>query len=290
VRNLRSGFQVFGIVVVVLGIAPAMFGDTTDYMLNLNGATYCPSGTGAACTNVLGSYNLVAPGTVSSLDTSFGGTGLGTVSVTFNPGAAGTYNVNLWLFEQLFPPVGDDEYGNTGGTAAANQAGLSWQIDVPDYEYVDGFDPNFGGLPAGAGTIIANTAASTLANTNYLTGNTSQFFFDCSGSATCNDYASMALGFNFTLDATQEEVLSFTVSTKAPASGFYLEQIAPVDPANTSEIDYFYTATASTQASTGPPPPPPPTVPEPGSIFLLAPVAVLCFLMFRSRSAAVNQN
>ena len=283
----HSGFKIFAIVVVVLGIAPSMFGDTTDYMLNLNGSTYCPSGTGAACTHVLGSYNLVAPGTVSTLDTSFGGTGLGTVGVTFNPGAAGTYNVNLWLFEQLFPPVGDDEYGATGGTATANQAGLSWQIDVPDYEYVSGFDPNFGGLPAGAGSIIANTAASTLANTNYLPGNSSQFSFSCSGSPTCNDYTSMALGFNFTLSATQEETLSFTVSTKAPASGFYLEQIAPVDPANTSEIDYFYTATASTSSSTGPPPP---VIPEPGSIFLLAPVAVfLWFLRFRSRSAAVNE-
>jgi hypothetical protein len=224
---------------------------------------------------------------VSTLDTSFGGTGLGTVGVTFNPGAAGTYNVNLWLFEQLFPPVGDDEYGNTGGTATANQAGLSWQIDVPDYQD-NSFDPNFGGLPAGAGSIIANTAASKLADTNFVTGNTSQFSFGCTGMTTCNDYTSMALGFNFTLTAAQEEVLSFTVSTKAPASGFYLEQIAPVDPANTSEIDYFYTATASTSSSG---PPPPPTIPEPGSIFLLAPVAlVLWFLRFRSRSAAVNEN
>ncbi len=261
-----------------------MFGDTTDYMLNINGTTYCPSGTGATCTNVLGSYNLVAPGTVSSLDTSFGGTGLGKVEVTFNPGAAGTYNVNLWLFEQLFPPVGDDEYGNTGGTAAADQAGLSYQIDVPDYEY-NAFDPNLGGLPAGAGRIIANTASSKLADTNFVTGNTSQFSFSCMGSPTCNDYTSMALGFKFTLGASQKEVLSFNVSTTAPASGFYLEQIAPVDPANPTEIDYYYTATASTSSSTGPPP-----VPEPGTIFLLAPVAVvLWFLRFRSRSVAVNE-
>jgi hypothetical protein len=246
------------IVMGVLVLAPAAFGDIVDYMLNVNGTTYCPSYSGysGTCSNYGG---LAAAPVSTTLDLMFGGTGLGSVSLTYNPGSAGTFNVGLWLFEELVPAVGGDEYGATGGTPATGQ---TWQVDVPDYDY-NSSDPNFGGLPAGAGTIVGNTAGSTLANFNYLTGNTSQFSFNCSGSTTCNDYTSMAMGFNFTLASGQEEVMNFNVSTTVPTSGFYLEQIAPVDAGNATEVDYYYTANASTQPIGGG------GVPEPGTAVLL---------------------
>jgi hypothetical protein len=258
--------------VVILGLAPAMFADVTDYMLNINGTTYCPSFSAASCDSYGG---FAAAGAGGTLDTTFGGTGLGTVTLTYNPGP-GSYDVTLWLFEQLAIP-GFNEYGAANGTPASNE---SWQIDVPDYDY-NGSDPNFGGLPSGAGSIVGNTAGSSLADTNYVAGNNSQYSLSCSGDPTCNDFTSLALGFSFTLGADQKEVLSFDVTTAAP-SGFSLEQIHPVDGSNSAETDYYFTGAANTESTvTGP-------VPEPGSILLLATVAGLLFAVFRSRSAAVR--
>jgi hypothetical protein len=244
-----------------------MFADVTDYVYSVNGTSYCPAMSTVACSNFGGLA--AVPGLVSTLDLSAGGTGLGSLTLTYNPGP-GTYHVDFWLFEQLQQP-GFNEYGATGGSPAAGQ---SWQIDVPDYDYTSGSgDPNFGGLPAGAGTIIANTLADTLTNTNYLTGSTDQYNLTCKGLSTCNDYASMAMGFNFTLDPGDKGIITFKVSTTKPTSGFYLEQIHPVDGANPTETDYFLTSSA-TISSGGPPPP---SVPEPGSAVLVGLSVALVF-------------
>ena len=173
-----------------------------------------------------------------------------------------------------FRAIGDssyNEYGTTGGTLAADQAGLSWQIDVPDYNYVGGL------TTPGAGTIVGNTATDSLSNTNFVPGQTDDYLSPCSGDPTCNDYVSTALGFDFTLGANQEEVLSFTVSTTAPTSGFYLEQIHPADGSNNTETDLFYTATATTEpiGVSG--------TPEPNSAIPLVLVAGIFFWFFRSR-------
>jgi hypothetical protein len=255
-------------------MAPASFADITDYLLNVNGSTFCDSGTFVSPCGITG---LAGSGATGTLDTTLGGTGLGTVNLTYNA-SPGTYNVGLWLFENLSTPA-YNEYGNTGGTATANQAGLSWQIDVPDYDYGGEL-----GTP-NAGSIIANTLASSLADVNYVPGQSDDYLLECTG-PTCNDYTSMALGFNFTLGASQEEVISFAVTTTAPTSGFYLEQIHPVDGSNTTATDYYYTATATTEP-TGTQPPP--AVPEPGSILLLATVTGILFGVSRARSAVVNQ-
>ena len=251
-------------------MAPAMFADVTDYLLNVNGTSYCPGSSILACSSFGG---LPAAGASSTLDTSSGGTGLGTVSLTFNPGAAGTYNIGFWLFEQLSQP-GYNEYGNTGGSPVFGQ---SWQIDVPDYDYIGELGT------VGAGSIIANTLANTLANTNFIPGTDSTYagggFCATFPDATCNDYTSMAMGFNFTLAAGYEEVVSFNVSTTAPSSGFYLEQIHPQDGANANPIDYYFTGSASEQpiGTT--------TAPEPGSWILLATLVAIVLTCVRRRSA-----
>jgi hypothetical protein len=241
-----------------------MFADVTDYVYNVNGTSYCPAMSTVACSNFGGLA--AVPGLSSSLDLSSGGTGLGTLTLTYNPGP-GSYHVDFWLFEQLQQP-GWNEWGDLAGSPVAGQ---SWQIDVPDYDY-NGTDPNFGGLPAGAGTIIGNTLADTLANTNYVTGVTDTYNLTCTGLSTCNDYTSMAMGFNFTLASGQQQVITFNVSTTKPAGGFYLEQIHSVDGANSTETDYFLTGTSTTRSG-GPPP-----VPEPGSAVLVGLAAALMFL------------
>jgi hypothetical protein len=96
--------------------------------------------------------------------------------------------VNFWLFEELNPAVAFDEYGIVGN-AGSLPSGDSYQIDVPDHTY--------GGElgTAGAGTIVAKTAANTLADTNFVPGTMPNDSFQCPiGTAACNDYNSMALG------------------------------------------------------------------------------------------------
>jgi hypothetical protein len=275
VRRLRFGFG----ILLVLGMAPAMFADISDFMLNINGTTYCPAGTGATCSSDGG---FAAAGVSSTLDTTFNGSGLGTVSFAYNPGP-GTYNVNLWLFEQLSeqnPPdnngPGDNEYGKVSGTPVSGQ---TYQIDVPDYD--SGGDPN----TSAEGNIVANTAASTLNGHNDVPGTD-----DCASTLdvgpNCTDYTSMALGFKFTLAAGQEELISFNVSTTKPTSGFYLEQIHQADDPDgdgtNPEFDYYFTGSATAQPIVVG------AVPEPGSILLLATMAGILMWAFRSRVAALK--
>lgn len=271
----------------VLCTAPAMFADVVDYMLNINGTTYCPSGTGATCSSTGG---FAAAGVSSTLDTSFDTVGqntppygLGTVTLSLNPGS---YNVDFWLFEELVPNSGYDEYGTTGGSLGSGQ---SWQIDVPDYDYNAITDPNYGGLPSGAGTIIANTAANSLSDTNYVPGGTDSFLNLCTDSPTCNDYTSMALGDSFTVDPGYVGSLSFTVSETQPTSGFYLEQIDPGITGTTANY-YFSESFSQTPVCITNGPNNCGAVPEPSSLvpeLAFSIVGAVWFVIRRRRSAAV---
>jgi len=200
------------------------------------------------------------------------------VTLTFNPGTQpGSYYVNLWLQEAVDLSNPFNEYGASSGSPSA---GETWQIDVPDATY--------GGElgVTGAGTIVGNTAANTLSDTNFVPGKTSNsdtsscgFFGGGPADATCNDAASMALGFGFSLAAGDEEVVSFTVSQTAPG-GFYLSTTDPT----TGTVDYFYGSATSQPigTTTGPGP-----VPEPGSWVMLATIAaILAWVSRRRRLAA----
>jgi hypothetical protein len=267
---------------MVLGVtafAPAAFADIADYMLNVNGTTYCPGGGEAGVPGLCSSTGgLGASGATGTLDTVFpGGTGLGTETLVYNPGP-GTYYVNLWLFENVDLSNPFNEYGASSGSPAT---GETWQIDVPDADYAGELGT------AGAGTIVSNTAGNTLSDTNYVPGQMSNSdlsscgFFTSPGTpvADCNDATSMALGFGFTLGSSEEELVSFTVSHTPPASGLYLSTTDPIS----LTTDYFY-GSATTQ-STSTPPPPPPTIPEPGSWILLTTVAGILGLIWRRRLA-----
>jgi hypothetical protein len=85
----------------------------------------------------------------------------------------------------------------------------------------------------------------------------------------------MAMGFGFTLVSGQQEVVKFNVSTTAPTSGFYLEQVHPVDGANDSATTYFLTGSAATE--------PVGAVPEPGSATLVAAFVAVLLSQFARR-------
>lgn len=181
---------------------------------------------GAPCDSALG-CNSIAGLNLGSYNTT---TGLGTLTFTYNPGAAGNYSyvtlLDLQAGVQFF-----NEFANTSGTLGT---GESYQVD----------DPNFG-------TIYNNTLSNTLDNTNHITGGASNFDGSCVG-ANCNGDVSVSLGQNFSLTATEQEVITITVSHTQPTSGFFVEQIHPVDPSDPTENDIFFSLTAQTQpASSG---------------------------------------
>jgi hypothetical protein len=271
---------IFCAILGVLGTAPAMFADVVDYLLNVNGALYCDEGSFAAspCTGSGGpstNSGLAAAGATGTLDTSLGGTGEGTVSLTFNPGS---YDVGLWLFENVIPVSSYDEYGVAGGSLGT---GESWQIDTPDY-YYSAFDPN----TSATGTIIANTIAGTLSNTNDVPGQTDSITGCATPDPTCNDYTSLALGQSFTVDAGDTGTLTYDISSTKPTSGFYLEQIDPGEVTGTAAAEYFTVSFSETpvvctvNCGTSP-------VPEPSSWISLLAFAGILVLAVRRRSAAV---
>jgi hypothetical protein len=239
-RILFVGFA----ALLCIAAKPAFSDDLQDWEFNVNGTDYYPSG-GATF------------GSVPGLDSSGfnSATGLGTFTLTFNPGAAGSYYIGAWFFDPVGVPF-YNEYGAVNGSPAAGQ---SWQVDVPDYDS----DSNH------TGTIIGNLEAGTLNDTNEIPGTADNYLGDCPSSpatpaSSCNDAVSMAQGFNFSLTANQEEVITLTLSSTNPG-GFNLEDIHPIDGNNPSQAEVYYSASAVTEASCtvncGPPPP----IPEPAS-------------------------
>lgn len=206
-RTKRSGF--FPLAIALLGLALPSRGDAVPVLqelaFNVNGTTY------ANTTAVVGLD-------ASAFDTA---TGLGTLVMTFDTGAPGTYNFDAYFDHDLHDPF-FDEYGAVVGAPAA---GVSWQID----------EPGFGDANR-VGTIYTNTTTNLLDDTNHVPGTLSNFFLLCGGNggaspdANCNNDVAMALGFNFVLAAGDTAVVTLTASqTPPPSGGFFLAQTAPAD-------------------------------------------------------------
>jgi hypothetical protein len=209
-------------------------------------------------------------------------TGLGTITFTDANAGVGFFDlfVDLSVSQPFF-----NEFGTTGGGSPT--AGLSWQIDVPDYWCNKPACQSLG-LPSGApdpndptANIIANTLANTLSNNNGAPGTLANFGNDCGAepaatvpvpNALCNNDVSLAMGFNYIVAPGSEEVVTLTVSGVAPVSGFYLEQLHPEDAANvtgTSPV-FLYGSTTS--------------VPEPSSLSTLTLLLVmLAYVQLRRR-------
>ena len=202
----------------------------TDVIFNVNGTTTVSS--------------FAVPG----LDTSAynTATGLGTLTFTYNPGVAGTSFFDVMFDLDINSSVFQNEYGTAVGTPGA---GFSWEVG--DYGATTPPD------------IFDDTLNNTLGNVNLLPGKTDNFNDNCSG-PTCNGDAAMAQGLSFTLGANQEEIITMTLSTTLPTSGFYLDQTHPVDASDKTQQDVYFTMSATTK-STGTSP-----VPEPSTWMMLA--------------------
>ena len=190
---------------------------------------------------------------LSSYNTS---TGLGTITFTSTSTGAGYFNA--WFDESVSTPF-FNEYGSTSGTASA---GESWEIG-------DSY----------ASSIFNDAAAGTLTNTNQLPEGASNYLNPCTGA--CNGDVATALGYSYNVAAGDEEIITVTVSTTAPSSGFYLDQTHPVDPNNPTAGNVYFSLTAEQipQGSSS-------SVPEGGAplfYLLLAAASIAGALLFAGR-------
>jgi hypothetical protein len=232
------------VALVACAIAPAVFGDTSlqSVLFNVNGTLHTD-------------YSVPGLSTAGWNPT----TGIGTLTLIFDPGAPGSYFVDAFFDNQLGVPF-FNEYGVVNGSPAAGQ---SWEIGDSD---TGGLNPD---------DTYVHTQNNTLDNTNHLPGTASNFGGACSG-ADCNGDVAVAMGFSFVLGVNEEEVITLKSSLTDPG-GFNLEQIHPVDPANDAESFLFFSGSAITQGTGGH------TVPEPGSLVLLGTACALGFGVLRRR-------
>jgi len=258
------------IIALVLVCAAAAFADSlTARLLNSSAAGILDPTTGGS------------PGLAGSLNAT---TGLGIL--TFTDANTGAGFLDLFVDLALATPF-YNEYGATGGGGPA--AGQSWQIDVPDYWCNTAACQSIG-LPFGlpdpndpTANIIAYTLANSLNDRNAVPGNVSNYLNDCGAepnskspaqNPACNNDISLAMGFSYFVPVGFQEIISFTVSQTAPASGFYLEQLHPVDAANPSGAApvFLYGSATLQQVS---------SVPEPAVLSMLLLPALVVLARFR---------
>lgn len=164
--------------------------------------------------------------------------GLGSLSVTVS--GASDHNVIAYFDHEIDQTV-NTFFNELGGTGGALGAGQSWEIDEPGFLFGDIYD---------------NWQAGSLDNSNAL---------DIAENA---DDVSMALGFDFTLAASQTAVVTFFLDVINNAPAFFLTQFDPDSIAAqlAGPNQLFFWATLEIRGDEEPPT----GVPEPGTLLLLA--------------------
>jgi hypothetical protein len=244
---VKGSLTIVGLILPLGAIAGPV--SLQEYLFNLNGTNYSDTTT--------------VPGLESSgFDSA---SGLGTLTLTFDPGVSGAYFIDAYFDHELHVPL-FNEFGSVG---AAPSAGVSWQIDEPGF-----------GDGNRVGTIFDNAKANALDNANHVPGTASNFLGDCgangggSPDAACNNDVSLALGFNFVLAADEKAVITLVAGQAPPTGGFFLEQLSPADgnPAQAADA-LFLTGTISVVAT-----------PEPASsLLILTGLVGLALRMRRAR-------
>jgi hypothetical protein len=236
-------------VAIALALPPTALADLQEFLFNLNGTLYHNDSGVPGLNSAAFDYT----------------TGLGTLTLTHNPGVAGAYFFDVFFDLQLHAPF-YNEYGSVNG---APSAGLSWQID----------EPGFGDANR-LGTIFDNASNNALDNTNHIPGTLSNFSNDCGANGggavnpACNNDVSMALGFNYILAADEQAIITLTAGIVPPA-GFYLRQHDPDTPS-----DVYLTGAISIQPTTT-------VIPEPGSWVLFGTIGLILGGALRRRLSAL---
>lgn len=176
--------------------APVLF----DFGLNVDGMTYCALGP-CAVDNV----SITGIPGLDSSEFDFA-TGLGTLTLTLDPGMSGAHNVSLFLDHEIDESVNGfaNEFGEVIGSPDSNQR---FEIDEPGYLF---------------GNLFNNFLDNSFDNDNGIPSN-------------IRDDVAMGLGWQFMLDVNQLARMSFQVSDIMAPSGFHLRHIDP----DSAETLYF---------------------------------------------------
>jgi hypothetical protein len=238
-------------------LAPATYASSLqDWEFNINGTTYYPS---------KGSSLASIPGlTQVGFNTT---TGVGTYQIKTT--AIGSDFIGVFFDVPVAIPF-YNEYGAQNGVPVSGQ---SFEVGAPEYDVTS--------ANQGSEKIVDDLANEKLSDLVSTAGSLSNYLNNCganggaSANPACNDFVSLAMGFNFKLTAGETETVTFTLGTSNPG-GFSVEDIHPVDGSNVS-LQAIYLSGSAVLGS-APPPPPPPGVPEPASAGLAA--AALGLLAF----------
>jgi hypothetical protein len=158
-------------------------------------------------------------------------TGSGLGNITFTTSGAGGHSFLAFFDHEMVEAINTffNEYGVDNGTSVQ-----SWEIDEPGYVY---------------GNIYDNFEDGNLDNTNGVPQNTP-------------DDVSMAMGWNFNLDADETAIITMTLSTTQPTDGFYLAQYDSEATGALPSSLYFF-SNLEIKGGSNP-------VPEPATMLLMA--------------------
>lgn len=227
----KSWIVVVAFVLASLGLtgahADAALLDLFDWTFNIDGTVYSAPDV----------YSPPDPGQLpASINTSLfnfstgglpgSGGGLGQITITVT--GAGSHSVIAFFDHEIDESV--NTYFNEFGTAVGTpDTGQSWEIDEPGYVF---------------GDIYTNVLAGTLDNTNGVPAGGE------------ND-VSMALGWDFSLAATESGRVTLLLSEAVPQAALYLSQTDP-----DSDYSIYYSSSLGIRSSE--------EVPEPGTMLLVA--------------------
>ncbi len=249
---------IFSTMLLALSIPASADVSMADWCVNLNGnINVCNGGTSPG-----GLPNVIVSAFDATLEPSSNAvaTTPGTITVKIGTGAQYAavymdYDVDYATTTGGCPSLGCGSFTDVGSVSGSPSGTQSYELA----------DPN-------VSNIFSDFSGNSLANTNTVDAAT------CSANAPQFCDVSWSLGESLNVNSAlfSGGTVTFTVSSTAPRSGFYLQQTNGV----TGNSIYLSDVVSLTPLS-GPPPP----VPEPASMLLLATVALAVLVLFRRSGA-----